>query len=79
MLQQYRQGKVTKTNIIVIYANMQGPYPNCNQSKVPFLHDMTNYRNIRFISLTETHMKPDIQNSEIPLEGFTPYRSDRMK
>ena len=37
------------------------------------------YRNIRFISLTETHLKPDIQNSEIHFDGFTPYRSDRIE
>jgi hypothetical protein len=63
----------------LIYANIQGLYPKSNQSKVPFLHDMTNYSNITFISLTETHLKPDIQNSEIHLEGFTPYRSDRIE
>ena len=40
---------------------------------------MTNNTNINFISLTETHLKPDVQNSEIHIEGFTPYRSDRVE
>ena len=62
----------------IIYANIQGLYTKSNQSKVPFLQDMTNNTNINFISLTETHLKPDVQNSEIHIEGFTPYSGGAM-
>ena len=63
----------------IIHANIQGIYPKSCQIIVPFLQGMINYRNIRFISQTETQPKPDIQNSEIHFEGFTPYRSERIE
>ena len=42
---------------------------------MPFLQDTTTNTNINFISLTETH----VQNSEIHIEGFTPYILDRVE
>ncbi len=36
-------------------------------------------QNVKFIALTETHLQPDILDSEIKIEGFTPYRSDRTE
>lgn len=38
---------------------------------------MATTSNAKFIALTESHLSPDINDSEISLHGFTPFRSDR--
>jgi len=66
---------VQQTDLITI--NIQGLYPKSNQSKVPFLKDIVQQYNVKFLTLTETHLKPEILDSEIHVEGYAPFRSDR--
>ena len=42
-----------------------------------YLRDTAPECNAAFIVLTETHLKPDILNAEVKIEGYSLYRSDR--
>ena len=57
--------------------NIQGLYPKSNQTKVPFLKELAAVENPMFISLTETHLMDGINDAEISIGHYTPYRADR--
>ena len=67
---------VQQTDIITV--NIQGLYPKSNQSKVPFLKEMVQQSNAKFLTMTETHLKQEVLDSEISIEGYTHFRSDRL-
>ena len=48
-----------------------------NRNKVKYLRDTALECKAPFIVLTETHLKPDILNAEVKIEGYSLYRSDR--
>ena len=48
-----------------------------NRNKVKYLRDTAIQSNAPFIALTETHLKPEIQDAEVTIEGWSLYRSDR--
>ncbi len=48
------------------------------QSKLPYIKDMAHEYKAKFIALTETHLRPDVLDSEIQLPGYTVNRSDRL-
>ena len=60
-----------------IYINIRGLYPKCNQSKIPYLSDLTSKTNAPFICLTETHLTPSVLDAEVSISGYDLFRSDR--
>ena len=50
-----------------------------NKNKVKYLGDTAIESNAAFIALTETHLKPDILDSEVNIKGWSLYRTDRGK
>ena len=48
-----------------------------NRNKVKYLRDTAIQSNAPFIALTETHLKPEILDAEVKIEGWSLYRSDR--
>jgi hypothetical protein len=58
--------------------NIRGLYPRNNKTKVAYLSDLAVESSAPFISLTETHLTPDILSAEVSISGYTMYRSDRM-
>lgn len=58
-------------------ANIQGLYPKSNQTKVPFLEELTVEEDPMVIALTETHLHNGIKDEEIAICNYTPYRTDR--
>ena len=60
-----------------IYCNIRGLWLHSNRNKVKYLRDTAIQSNAPFIALTETHLKPEIQDAEVKIEGWSLYRSDR--
>ena len=60
-----------------IYCNIRGLWLKSNRNKVCYLHDCAVASNSPFIVLTETHLKPEILDSEVKIEGYSLYRTDR--
>ena len=48
-----------------------------NRNKVKYLRDTAIQSNAPFIVLTETHLKPEISDAEVAIEGWSLYRADR--
>lgn len=57
--------------------NIRGLYPNSNQSKVPFLNELSKESNPLFFCITETHLNADILEAEINIQDYTVARTDR--
>ena len=57
--------------------NIRGIYPKCNRTKMDTLADMAKVNYLNIIILTESHLKPEIGDSEVRVNGFNVYRSDR--
>ena len=64
----------------IIYINIQGLFPKSNNTKVKYLSELINEctNNIAIV-LTETHLTPDIMDSEIRIPGYNLFRKDRCK
>ena len=60
-----------------IYCNIRGLWLQSNRNKVKYLRDTAIQSNAPFIALTETHLKPEILDAEVKIEGWSLYRSDR--
>ena len=60
-----------------IYCNIRGLWLHSNRNKVKYLRDTAIQSNAPFIALTETHLKPEILDAEVKIEGWSLYRSDR--
>ena len=60
-----------------IYCNIRGLWLKSNRNKVCYLRDCAVISNSPFIVLTETHLKPEILDSEVKIEGYSLYRADR--
>ncbi|KAK4302915.1 hypothetical protein Pmani_025032 [Petrolisthes manimaculis] len=61
----------------IIMGNIQGLYPKANQSKVPFLNELAVLEDPIFIALTETHLHSEVNNAEIHIENYSPFRVER--
>lgn len=61
----------------VITFNVQGLKPHPLQTKIPFITGLASTSDSKIIALTESHLSPNIENSEIHIMGYTPFRSDR--
>ena len=49
-----------------------------NRTKVAYLSDLSEESNTPFISITESHLTPDVLSAEVAITGYTVYRSDRL-
>ena len=57
--------------------NIRGLWLHSNRNKVKYLRDTATESNAPFIVLTETHLKPEILDAEVKIEGWSLYRTDR--
>ena len=60
-----------------LYCNIRGLWLQSNRNKVKYLRDTAIESNAPFIAITETHLKPDILDAEVKIEGWSLYRTDR--
>ena len=60
-----------------VYCNVRGLWLQSNRTKVNFIRDTALESNAPFIVLTETHLKPEILDAEVKIEGWSLYRADR--
>ena len=58
--------------------NIQGIYTSNKEGKLGLLKDIAFETNAMVIALTESHLSRDIQDSEIKIEGYETFRSDRL-
>ncbi len=59
-----------------LFINIQGLYPAGNPTKVSYLEALTNPETL-FIAIAESHLNPDVKNSEIQIYNYNIHRSDR--
>ena len=62
----------------ILSLNVQGIYTSNKEGKLGLLKDIAFETNAMVIALTESHLSQDIKDSEIKIEGYDPYRSDRL-
>ena len=48
-----------------------------NRNKVKYLRDSAVESNAPFIAITETHLKPEVLDAEVRIDGWSLYRADR--
>ena len=61
----------------IIFGNIRGLKPLCNGTKIDLISDLANISNSDFMILTESHLKDEIQDCEIAIDGFSVNRCDR--
>ncbi|MPC43268.1 hypothetical protein E2C01_036911 [Portunus trituberculatus] len=61
----------------LLVGNIQGLYPETNQSKLPFLRELSSGKNFMIIALTETHLSEGVREAEINILNYTPFQTDR--
>ena len=61
----------------MMFCNIQGLYPRSNKHKVQLLKESAIIENVFLIAITESHLRDEILDAEIVLDGFHLYRSDR--
>ena len=66
---------ITPNNIL--FGNVRGLCPQTDKTKPSVLLDLAKLKNCFVISLTETHLTPNISNVELTTEGWDLYRTDR--
>ena len=59
--------------------NVQGLCPQTKPSKVPYLEEFLSNSNKVFLALTETWLNHEYFDSELSIEGFNLFRSDRNR
>lgn len=63
--------------------NIDGLYPRCNQTKVPTINeiiiDQSKETKLKpkAICIVESHLNPDIENTEVQIEDYNLFRTDR--
>ena len=73
----FQAGGLTQYSNGSIYCNVRGLWLQSNKSKVNYIRDTALQSNAPFIVLTETHLKPEIFDAEVKIDGWSLYRSDR--
>ena len=58
--------------------HIRGLYPLNNRTKVAYLSDLAAESNAPLLTITETHLTPDMKSAEVLIPGYTLYRSDRI-
>jgi len=54
--------------------NIEGLYPKSNQSKVPFLQELTELYKAKIMALSETHLKTPLETCTIVYQCCTTLR-----
>ena len=57
--------------------NIMGLYPRTQQYKKAMLYEFCKENNVAILSLTESHLRPEIYDAEIALPGYQVFRTDR--
>ena len=63
----------------ILLANIEGLFPLRARHKIGVLREMADEGGIFMIALTESHLRKDILDAEITMEGFQHYRADRKE
>ncbi|MPC32334.1 hypothetical protein E2C01_025645 [Portunus trituberculatus] len=61
----------------LLVGNIQGLYPKTNQSKLPFLRELSSKEDFMIIALTETHLSAVVKEAEMNIPNYTSFRTDR--
>ena len=61
----------------MILWNARGLNPKSNQTKVPYLGELSLEDEALFILVTESHLSEDILEAEVHIKDYTIYRADR--
>lgn len=61
----------------IIYCNIEGLIPRKKRYKTKMLEEIGNENNSALICLTESHLKNEIRDAEIKIEGYEIFRADR--
>lgn len=61
----------------MIMLNINGLYPKSNQTKVPFLCELSKQSKPLFMFIMESHLNADILDADIDIDGYTVTRTDR--
>ena len=69
------KGSINTSNILC--GNIEGLLPHKNKYKVKMLEEKALLEEIKIIALVETHLRPEICDAEIRINGFTCFRQDR--
>ena len=70
-------GMESPTNIFCM--NVRGLIPSNNPTKISYLYDVAKLNNVAWICLTETHLKKNIDDSELINDDWSIVRADRTK
>ena len=68
---------INKNKNAGLYCNIRGLLLQSNRNKVKYLRDTAIESNAPFIVITETHLKPEILDPEVKIDGWSLYRTDR--
>ena len=63
----------------ILINNINGIQSRSQRQKINLLKDLAEKQNAIAITITESHLKPAIENSEVHIENFTIFRSDRQE
>lgn len=64
-------------NNTYIIANINGLYTKSKPYKIPMIRDIAIDKSASIISLTESHLNPDVRDAEIEIEGYQAFRTER--
>ena len=57
--------------------NIQGLYPRKNKNKMNLIADVAKQSHSIIIALTESHLRGEIRDAEVSIDGFSMIRADR--
>jgi hypothetical protein len=63
----------------ILSCNIEGLIPRKKKYKCSFLKELCEEKHALALCLTESHLKAEIKNEEIKIEGMTPFRCDRKQ
>ena len=63
----------------IITGNIQGLYPRKGKHKVDLLKEMAIENETVILALTESHLRSEIKDAEVHIDGFQLFRADRTE
>ena len=70
--------QVVESKNTIIYLNINGLHPKSNQSKIEYLENYAKLNNSIIMCISESHLCPEILDSEIHIKNWISHRSDRL-
>ena len=61
---------------LILY-NINGLYPRCNQTKVPFMEELCEEQKPKLVCIIETHLTSEISDTELKIQNYNLFRADR--